>query len=311
MTSDNAKPSSVWRSFHIFLWHAAKADRFLAQVMLPRLMREGKSIRWFFIRYWEGGPHIRLRLQANDSVVKGLIADLARAAQDYLSPGLLDPDRYYRGNVFERPVEDIGAMPWFEEGAVEQIAYQPETSRYGGPEALAHQERLFELSSRLAAKIIIATQDSWPRRAHFAIQMMIAAASSAAGSGDAASRFFLSYASYWKPFARGDHTEPLLLDYEAISRDIRAPGSRRLPQIWFAALERANAALLGLSAEYKLLSPQTGHPVESVEDAQEALRAIVSSQIHMLNNRLGVGPDREHAFALALSASVSSNLLQP
>jgi thiopeptide-type bacteriocin biosynthesis protein len=192
-------------------------------------------------------------------------------------------------------------MPWFEEGAVEQIAYEPEITRYGGPAALPHQERLFELSSRLAAKVIMATQGAWPRRANLAIQMMIAAALSVTDSADAAGQFFLGYANYWKSFARGDYAQPLLLDYESINRDIRALGSRHLPQIWLAALERANAALLGLRADGRLISPQTADAIKNAEEAQGTLRSIVASQIHMLNNRLGIGPEREHAIALALS----------
>lgn len=308
MTSDSAAPSA-WRSFHFFLWDVQKSDRYLAQVMLPRLVSEGKDVRWFFIRYWEGGPHIRLRLQGNESALEKLIADFAGAAQDYLSPGLLTPARYYGGNVFERQIDDIGAMPWFEEGAVEQIAYEPEIIRYGGPAALPHQERLFELSSRLAAKIIIATQDSWPRRAILAIQMMIAAALSVTGSAHDAGRFFLNYAEYWKSFAQGLPTPPLALNYKSVSEDIRASGRRHLPQIWFGALEQANAALLDLGANNRLVSPTTGHTIESLDKTEDALRSIVASQIHMLNNRLGIGPEREHVFALALSANAQAGAL--
>ncbi|MFJ8740823.1 lantibiotic dehydratase [Embleya sp. NPDC127516] len=97
----------------------------LLRMHLPALLAEvGERVdRWFFIRYLDPEPHIRIRLHGDPAALaEHVLPELARR---------------------------VRAMR--EAGAIRTMAldvYEPETERYGGPDALAAAERLFTLDSR-------------------------------------------------------------------------------------------------------------------------------------------------------------------
>ncbi|MFI6586239.1 lantibiotic dehydratase [Embleya sp. NPDC050493] len=100
----------------------------LLRVHLPALLADvGEHVdRWFFIRYLDPDPHIRIRLHgAPASLRDRVLPELARHV---------------------RAMRDVGAIR-----TMALDVYEPETRRYGGrPNALAAAERLFTLDSRSA-----------------------------------------------------------------------------------------------------------------------------------------------------------------
>src|SRR5690348_13935796 len=63
-----ATPGTRWHSWHLYVDSAdpAVTEHALIDVVAPaldRLRATGQAPdRWFFVRYWQGGPHIRLRV---------------------------------------------------------------------------------------------------------------------------------------------------------------------------------------------------------------------------------------------------------
>ena len=58
-----------WLSLHFF--HHGDLDRLLVECVGPlvlALKREGAIAESFFLRYWNGGPHIRLRLAVSPEI---------------------------------------------------------------------------------------------------------------------------------------------------------------------------------------------------------------------------------------------------
>ena len=58
--------NSDWISLHIH--RRGGMDHLLmggVSPLIEHLRREGVLARWFFLRYWDGGPHLRLRLLPN------------------------------------------------------------------------------------------------------------------------------------------------------------------------------------------------------------------------------------------------------
>ncbi|GAA2931343.1 lantibiotic dehydratase [Streptomyces thioluteus] len=86
---------------------------------LPRLLETvGAHVdHWFFLRYRDPDPHLRLRLHGGPES----LPELARWARSLQNDGLI------RGLTLD--------------------TYVPETNRYGGPEALPRAERVFHLDS--------------------------------------------------------------------------------------------------------------------------------------------------------------------
>ncbi|MEV1053886.1 lantibiotic dehydratase [Streptomyces sp. NPDC049887] len=91
---------------------------------LPALLAdvEAETDRWFFLRYRDPDPHLRLRFHG--------------------SPDTL--------NTRVLPAVARHARAWIESGAVRSLTldgYRPETDRYGGPAAQEAAERLFQTDS--------------------------------------------------------------------------------------------------------------------------------------------------------------------
>ena len=140
-----------WLSGHLFLdtrAHPGAADRVLLEVVRPfvrRCLERGWISRYFFIRYWELGPHLRLRLCGEERVLEEVVrpaleehVDAALAAQ---LRGRARGD--LPGDAVRSPVE---ALVW--------IPYLPEAARYGGPEGVRLAERFFFCSSEVAMECL-------------------------------------------------------------------------------------------------------------------------------------------------------------
>ncbi|MGI5347956.1 lantibiotic dehydratase [Streptomyces sp. CA-250714] len=99
----------------------------LLHAALPTLVREVEDeLRsWHFLRYRDPEPHIRLRLHGEAAALRTrVLPRLAAVSRNWQETGLI------KGMVLD--------------------TYRPETDRYGGPEALAHAERMFCVDSQSA-----------------------------------------------------------------------------------------------------------------------------------------------------------------
>ena len=100
-----------------------------AMPVIQELRSAGLVDHWFFIRYWDPRPHLRVRLHGT-------------------------PDRL-RSEAWPRLNEAL--RPWLETGevwAMQVDTYVRETERYGGPEAIEAAERFFAADSDMAASLI-------------------------------------------------------------------------------------------------------------------------------------------------------------
>src|SRR5687768_11046527 len=153
-----------WLACHLFFdqqtgIYTGECDEVVLNVAEPfvrRCQREGWIDGWFFIRYSEYGPHVRLRLHGRAEVM-----------DDVVWPALKEHVRaLYPDVAFERP--DVPAMPVYAPPAepaetgdrvfglthAALIDYEPETDRYGGPEGVRLAERFFEVSSEAACSLL-------------------------------------------------------------------------------------------------------------------------------------------------------------
>jgi thiopeptide-type bacteriocin biosynthesis protein len=121
-----------WLSVHLF--HAGDADRLLRLLVTPVVQQAGYP--YFFIRYWEGGPHIRLRLWVDDKQELHARRLLENAAQSYFSA--------YPSHRREDAWPSQQLLP---NDSWQYIPYVPETARYGNVYTMPLAERQFGLSS--------------------------------------------------------------------------------------------------------------------------------------------------------------------
>ncbi|MEW1633393.1 thiopeptide-type bacteriocin biosynthesis protein [Streptomyces sp. NPDC093801] len=279
-------PERAWTSWHLHLAASDRSlgDRVVTDVVGPA-MAELPSGSWFFMRYWQGGPHVRLRardLRDPAAAALGRVLEERLAAANVLLPGEkpLDPARFAvqsrrlaaagEGGV---PVEERELLAPGVYGSV----YVPEYDRYGGAGLIAVSEDLFGTSSELCLAFL-RTRPSDRARTALALR-----ATAAAASVLDAGLFAAFGAGSWSDWAlRAGYPQEVLTALEAecviaadrltadghdlMARATTSPGPLRS---WRAALSEAVAGQLGAAGTYTA--------------------RIVFSHVHMLHNRLGLG----------------------
>lgn len=305
-----------WFSLHVFIFDSGQALRFLREWLTPQiknLIQQKLIVHWFFIRYWDGGPHLRLRFavrQLSDLVnFQRQLGDIMGA---YQSVRPLTREAYYGAHKFDGDVVNVESLAWYGDGAVVPIDYEPETVRYGGQRALRVNERLFHVSSNIALRLCAATDRT--QQQHLAAAMLLMAAGYLAfdKSWSHASSFFGNYASYWRRYSetaaaaelaageKADHS--LMRKLQSLVSAIDGGGSvPMIEAVWAGELRGAVADFEAIYRAGELLMPATGNVVANSDEYVAAVEQMLSSQMHMMNNRLGVLPQQECFLARSLA----------
>ncbi|MEV0587110.1 lantibiotic dehydratase C-terminal domain-containing protein [Nonomuraea sp. NPDC050310] len=153
---------SAWVSAHAF--HPADLDELLVRVVSPlvgELTGKGLLRRCFFLRYWDGGNHLRLRILPDDPADRPAVRRLVeeRFADHFArhpAAGGPSPEEYAaqaRALAAREGVRDYEPRP-FPVNTVRFMAYRREHGRYGYGADIEAVERHFDESSRLALALL-------------------------------------------------------------------------------------------------------------------------------------------------------------
>lgn len=320
---------SSWRAWHIFLADRASTDRFLLEVIRPEIarLRDLQEIgQWFYIRYWENGPHIRLRLNGVDDQKFAQLGDYLRLhAQEYAARDVSADTRFQQGVKFDGWHADPSAIPWFAQGEVHEIEYEPELRRYGGKSGLEVAEALFGLSSEIALKVIEATRGDTAKTETIALHLTVATLMAVTPDYEARIDFLARMGAGWRGFATDAvQAEESAREQYLTMRDALRDFAERLRQpsassgqwslfvLGYArGVSAGLAALERLAGEGKLISPVMGIPTRNAHETDAAIKSIALSLIHMMNNRLGMTPLHEYRFAQMLVWASEDAALEP
>lgn len=302
----NASAPSRWHSFYLFYGRPDHAENLtlFAKNVIERLGLDLSNC--FFIRYPVGGPHVRLRVKSAASTDVSLLRQAL--ADRCLDLATQEPAWPWAQTV---ALPDLAGRV-FAAGHVMDVAYEPETVRYGGPETLVENEHLFTISSDLALQIFAGLSTRDPRRSAIASDLMLAAAAATDMDDVCAHQFFREYALGWRALWKNtdtrkktDRSANLNARLETLRNFCRSDCEpRSLTCHWARSLQTACKTIEGIAARKALVVPQTGEIATDRADVDKALRSIIASQIHMLNNRLGVWPPAE----IVLSEDIATRL---
>lgn len=316
----------AWLSLHLFYHHVEGQDRLLLEAVAPAvetLRRMGWVERYFFIRYWEGGPHVRLRLSGSrPGWTDAAEAEVRARFSDFVArvPG---PGPFAREEL-ARAVPPSAAMDtpsrWYEDHSLHLIPYTAELPRYGGLHAMAYSERLFQHGSDCALALLPALLQAPSRRMGLALELMLLTARALRPQREAGLRHLVSYAGFMSQLVgspeqlqpqveqlAAQHGERLGQRLCALEEDFyqgRLTGPYRR---WADAVRELCASLARLEADGLL-----GRYVIEARGEQPRERegspitAIGMSHLHLLNNRLGVSLRKE-----AVLAHLIHRLLEP
>ncbi|MGC7095267.1 lantibiotic dehydratase C-terminal domain-containing protein [Amycolatopsis lurida] len=164
-----------WVSAHAF--HHGPLDPLIVEVVHPlitELAGAGLVDRYFFLRYWDGGPHLRLRVRPLDQdrraeVEALVVARLDRYLRDHPSAATMSAHDYRLVASTIGRIEGVGYEPALRPAdSVSLIGYRRETHRYGTGESVLAVERHFAESSEIAMDVLRAfpTSDQLVRAAY-------------------------------------------------------------------------------------------------------------------------------------------------
>lgn len=309
-----------WMAFHVF--YASDANPILVECVRPlvaRLRADGLLDRWFFIKYWEEGPHLRIRLRPSDAAA----ADEVRARALAALTGFLER----RPALYEVAVDDLqdlyrrmylaeygpeqwdevygaeGVMPIQPNNTVVERPYEPEHDRYGGPGGTELAERHFEVSSDTVVGLLATTSTHVrPLQLGLSMQLSLGLAYAFLTDDAAVLEFFRSYRTFWETtyqepsddqhesfdvsFERTWETfAPRLARIRAVCADpdAAAPG---LEGAWARHARALRAQVDAAWADGTLAFP-ADRAAALAAHPEAVAPVLLSSYVHMTNNRLG------------------------
>ncbi|MGH3899768.1 MAG: thiopeptide-type bacteriocin biosynthesis protein [Pseudonocardiaceae bacterium] len=313
-----------WVALHAF--YASDANPMIVDAVRPlvaELRRDQLINRWFFIKYWQEGPHVRVRLRPScpelqDEVTARAIGALETFLQQ--RPALYDTsidgtdDMYKKMYIAEYGEEKWaqeygvdGRMPLRPNNSVAVMRYEPEYDRYGGPVGMDIAECHFERSSDFVAKLLTTSNPHVrPVLLGLAAQLSLMTVYTFLRDDAAVRRFFERYRRFWETSYQepsdGYHssfdksyavTKATLCERINRIRDLvtgdRGQAVSQMEQTWLIQARELRERVLTAAQHGELSFPSADrHGQTMLEDPEALATVLLSSYIHMTNNRLGI-----------------------
>lgn len=311
-----------WVSAHLF-YHGDQ-DAVIVGVVRPvaeRLGRAGLADGFFFLRYWEGGPHVRLRVRARPEQAAEVRSAIEETAAEFhrTSPSRseLTEQGYTESAAALAALEQVTDYDTVlhPDNSVAFIDYVPETSVFGSGRALEAVEKQFMAASALAVELI-ARGRTPGQRAMDAFAMMAANRTVFTGilpelayqarfmveSGGSAAQL-LESSDFERYFdANKAQLRAGLETVWAATRGVALPDSS-VASNWLKTVREANDTLV----ELELLGQLDAYPdFEAPADVLQHINHLVPQLIvercmHLMCNRLGISLAQESHLRLLLT----------
>lgn len=309
----------MWHSFHVF--HEAP-DELVAGCVRPlvrSLKERGLVERFFFLRYWERGFHLRLRfLVGVDREAVPVRAEISESLGAYLtrrpSTRSTDAATYLSLQTTLAGLEGRSDPPprLAPINSIVLERYEPELAKYGGPHGMEIAERLFDHSSSAVMDLLPALEGHENKRFGVALTMMLLGLRAFGVPRPLMAGFFDRYRRIWRGYlqnAAGSAAEMSPTGGQAALEALRLrvrsilEGDQRGPfRAWAEAVEDAASSI---AARAEAVLPQVLAAREA--GTPEAKKAFLLTQyLHVHNNRLGLTPIDECHLALLASSALEA-----
>ncbi|WP_405834000.1 thiopeptide-type bacteriocin biosynthesis protein [Streptomyces sp. NBC_00105] len=280
--------AGTWQSHHLFLHSTTEdTDRFLVRDVAPLLdglVAAGEAADWFFIRYGEGGPHVRIRVRAAEPATAADLPELAPKLREL-------PDLLAREALQTPAVPG----PWpSRHGEIRAVPYVPETRRYGGPQALPVAEAVFGASTRTALDVLRALPTTSTAASRLTAAADLAHTTAYALGMDrlAAARWLRAHAAGWRWVS-----EVPLLPGAAVHTRVNTVHAAQRTALSGRAADLRDRLRAGTAKPWLARWAERVSEADALLDGlgERSRAGVWGSQLHMLFNRLGVTPDEERA----------------
>jgi thiopeptide-type bacteriocin biosynthesis protein len=316
-----------WVSAHLF--HRGDLDRLLTECVAPLVAELDTEVTgWFFLRYWEGGPHLRLRLRPRrpehtEQIRQVVLEHGGRYLTAHPSPPAPYAREQYQATAArlataERMAShDTLLRP---DDTVEFIDYRPEYDCYGQPRALTAAEEHFVTSSTIALEVIRSGAPEQTRRA-VALAMLMLTLTVCEPDLETFSGRLRALPHQPAPLHVGGAQVAALRQAYQRSRDALHQQARDLwaragdgsltgpLSVWLSSVRSLHDTLTiehaaGRFAPTDTLSPLT-RLVRAVESPPPAITHVLLRCAHLLCNRLGIHSNAEAQLATLVTRTLT------
>lgn len=278
----------MWRALHIFYYD--HHDELLYNGIFP-IIKKYKIKKFFFIRYWEQGPHIRLRINMDDNV---LFEKIKKDIENYISlhrSEVVLSEKHYANisGVYAKKekIDNIASCAFIPNNVVCEMEYVPETVKYHGDRGVAIAEEEFCFSSLLALNVI-GLNGSKSNKLCYGAAYAMALVDTVLENNEERLFFFELYRRYWENFS-----EITDQSREQMCKSIESVNSvtiRKIEQIY----SRGSANF------HQRIFEDIGGNFRTKFD-------FLMNFIHLFNNRIGVIPYEEIEATLICEKIVREN----
>ncbi|WP_026908239.1 lantibiotic dehydratase C-terminal domain-containing protein [Paucisalibacillus globulus] len=262
----------MWHSLHGFIHDFKALDDYLQSDFQDVIQDDMET--YFFIRYWLGGPHVRLRFTCKPEDYPKVKKRFEESIDNFLvqrNVDLIDYKQFYQNTALEK--ENIRETYWCEHGSVVEFVYEPEYERYGGREVIGNSEQVFYESSVLANKL---NNVPFSRRIIVGMDLIYLTFQLAKVNHT----IYGNYADFWKDYSSSGQ---LVENYAPILK-------QRLNH-----LQNNHVNQFAMYNDYF-------NCIKSNDIHKEI--SILISHVHMTNNRLGIFPAIEHNLASFIANNI-------
>lgn len=329
---------SHWISLHVF--YGKEQRTLLLECFTPalqNLVRQQAIKRYFFVRYWEGGPHVRLRVvpipgaeEAVKALLEARICAFLRERPVFFEMPEGSQVWARRNFVLEYGEDELyrkygpeGIIPTYPENTFHYITYEPEYERYGGAEGMEISERHFHVASETALHRL-----TWDNmhvkgvRLAQAITLMLGLCYAFLETDEAVAIFMRGYATSWyirflngKPdglasgtMARAELALPAVSDrITKLSNEFRTGnfnGITAADAEWNEHGKHLKNQLKTMINDGRVAVPDRFADTRAQSPLMRHLIPLLFSYIHMMNNRLGIAITEEVSMAYLIYRSL-------
>ncbi|QTJ37717.1 thiopeptide-type bacteriocin biosynthesis protein [Dolosigranulum pigrum] len=277
-----------WVSLHFYYYDQYKYDQLILKLLefLKSEKNNLKITQYFFIRYWEGGPHIRLRYKTVNSneYREEVFRKLKEIADDFWKnhpTTVILNESDYQKVIKEVPDSNTESLEYLiPSETIKPIKYDPEFERYGNNRLMIKNESFFEISSDISVlllKFLLNKDSSYFHKlivttATLKLLIEITLARYTSETKDILNHMI----DYWQ-------NNNIFLDKTIVSHLMQHQNQ----------IDKFCKFLKKYAKEEMIKIQKINEEIYSLSSEDDFYYGVISSQFHMLANRLGIFPKYE------------------
>jgi thiopeptide-type bacteriocin biosynthesis protein len=288
-----------WHSVHVHRY--VRQDDFLVECVAPMVaaLRERSAIdRFFFLRYWRGGHHLRLRFHLAAERPAPVLAGIEAGLRDHLCRTAGAGIDHLPG--FEEAQAAMATLEGAEPAAIEPpdtlltVEYEPELHKYGGDRGVAIAERFFDRSSAVSFEYLRAVSRQPTKRLAAAFAMMVRGARATGWEAPEMAAFFARFCLLWAPYVFDESLASWHKRFSGSQESLRAHVGHV-----FADDPPADGYSSAVASAWSAVNAHAGEVLPEITlagaaaTAEERGQVLLVSYLHTHNNRLGLVPEQE------------------